>query len=174
MDQVVDKLSREERDVWSFPPLLHMRCTSLHVYTPPRLGFWTLLNSLIRVRNKGGTLLWVWPVHPQESLCSPGAPAYSSPWQPAGCPQRHHQSLEESPGLCVCVSLPALQLVAWPEKGVSEFALVLPSFPTLSPLQHPFQADRLFGHFVFKQESHFDLLNRACLAVSGDWWTIRG
>ena len=114
-------------------------CTcDAYPYTPPCLGFWTLLNSLIRVRNKGRTFLWVWPVHPQESLCSLGTPAYSSPWQPPGCPQRHHQSLEETPGLCVCVSLHALQLMAWPEKGVSEFALVLPSFPTPSPLQHTF------------------------------------
>ena len=54
-------------------------CTcDAYPYTPPCLGFWTLLNSLIRVRNKGRTFLWVWPVHPQESLCSLGTPENST------------------------------------------------------------------------------------------------
>lgn len=35
--------------------------------------------------------------------------------------------------------------------------------PIPSPFQHPFQADRFYGHLIFKQESHPDLLNRACL-----------
>lgn len=36
--------------------------------------------------------------------------------------------------------------------------------PNPSPFQHPFQANRFYGHLIFlKQESHSDLLDRARL-----------